>query len=63
MFINAVLKAITPISNLKSAANWANIVRKKVRASFHFVVEEKKVLDRTEKRKEEKHISEYDTLL
>lgn len=34
-----------------------------MRASFHFVVEEKKVLDRTEKRKEEKHISEYDTLL
>lgn len=29
MFINAVLKAITPISNLKSAANWANIGRKK----------------------------------
>lgn len=32
-----------------------------MRASFHFVVEEKKVLDRTEKK--EKHISEYDTLL
>lgn len=59
MFINVVLKVIIFIFNFKFVVNWVNIVRKKVCVFFYFVVEEKKVFDRIEK-KEEKYILEYD---